>query len=41
LGIMYAVGRGVPEDLSIAEEWWRKAAEQGNEEAREALDKYC
>ena len=29
LGIMYANGRGVPQDYAKAAEWYRKAADQG------------
>jgi tetratricopeptide (TPR) repeat protein len=28
LGVMYEIGRGVPQDYSEAEKWYRKAAEQ-------------
>lgn len=34
LGLMYATGRGVPQDLVEAEKWIRKAAEQGLSEAQ-------
>ncbi|WP_448661098.1 SPOR domain-containing protein [Sphingomonas sp. CJ20] len=33
LGQAYRLGRGVPVDLKIAEEWFRKAALQGHEQA--------
>jgi TPR repeat protein len=29
LGLMYAQGKGVPQDYAQAAAWWRKAAEQG------------
>ena len=34
LGLMYAMGRGVPQNLVEAEKWFRKAAEQGFAEAQ-------
>jgi len=34
LGIMYATGRGVPENDAEAVKWYRKAAEQGNAAAQ-------
>jgi hypothetical protein len=34
LGIMYADGRGVPQDDAEALRWWRLAAEQGGAEAQ-------
>ncbi|SOB87200.1 hypothetical protein SAMN06297144_2324 [Sphingomonas guangdongensis] len=37
LGQAYKLGRGVPVDLPMAEEWYRKAAEQGH---RQAADNY-
>ncbi len=33
LGQAYKLGRGVPVDLPVALEWFRKAAEQGHEKA--------
>ena len=30
LGVMYAAGRGVPQDYDAAVKWYRLAAEQGN-----------
>jgi TPR repeat protein len=30
LGLMYASGRGVPQDFSEAVRWWQRAAAQGN-----------
>ena len=30
LGLMYAIGEGVPEDYAEAARWYRKAAEQGH-----------
>ena len=30
LGVMYANGRGVPQDYAEAVKWYRKAAEQGH-----------
>ena len=37
LGLLYAQGRGVPRDLTLAMSWYRKAADQGNAEAEFAL----
>ena len=37
LGYVYARGEYVTKDDQSAVEWWRKAAAQGNREAREAL----
>ena len=37
LGVLYAQGRGVKRDLTLAERWYRKAASQGNSEAEFAL----
>ena len=37
LGIMYAEGRGVPEDHTEAVAWFRKAAEKGNARAQHNL----
>ena len=34
---MYQYGKGVPKDLVQAAEWFRKAADQGTENARKAL----
>ena len=34
LGLMYANGRGVPEDDAEAVRWWRLAAEQGHARAQ-------
>jgi len=34
LGQAYKLGRGVPVDLAMAEEWYRKAAVQGHEQAQ-------
>ena len=39
LGMMYAYGEGVPEDSVEAVKWYRKSAEQGNEKAKEWLEK--
>ncbi len=36
LGQAYKLGRGVPEDLALAEEWYRKAALQGHYQAQDA-----
>ena len=38
LGVMYANGNGVTEDDEEAVKWYRKAAEQGVEEAQRALN---
>lgn len=40
LGQMYASGRGVKQDPEQAVYWYQKAASQGNEEARTALDRF-
>jgi len=37
LGLMYSFGLGVPQDKELEEYWYRKAAEQGNEDAQIAL----
>jgi len=37
LGVMYAIGQGVPEDDAEAVKWFRKAAEQGCAEAQHKL----
>jgi uncharacterized protein len=37
LGVLYAQGKGVQRDLTMAERWYRKSAEQGNAEAEFAL----
>ncbi len=37
LGMMYALGRGVPQDYSEALKWFSRAAEQGNPPAQYAL----
>ena len=37
LGLMYAVGEGVPEDYMEAAKWCRKAAEQGDAKAQSCL----
>jgi TPR repeat protein len=34
---MYTAGRRVPQDDAKAVEWYRKAPEQGNADAKEAL----
>ncbi len=34
LGVMYATGRGVPEDDTEADRWFRLAADQGNAAAQ-------
>ncbi len=36
LGLMYDTGYGVPQDYEEALKWYKKAAEQGDENAREA-----
>ena len=40
LGMKYATGDGVKQDDNKAIEWFRKAAEQGHEEAKKALSLY-
>ena len=39
LGFHYAQGYNVPQDMDKARRWFEKAAEQGNEEAKEILNK--
>ena len=39
LGVMYANGEGVPQDYAEAVKWYPKAAEQGDEYAKEWLEK--
>ncbi|MEE8544981.1 MAG: tetratricopeptide repeat protein, partial [Alphaproteobacteria bacterium] len=34
LGVMYAMGRGVPQDSALAAQWYRRAAEQGDARAQ-------
>ena len=37
LGVMYGLGRGVPQDYGEAVRWWRLAAEQGHAAAQNNL----
>ncbi len=37
LGVMYRLGKGVPQDSDEAQKWYRKAAEQGHVKAQNAL----
>jgi hypothetical protein len=37
LGEMYSEGHGVPKNYSLAAQWFRKAADQGNAEAQASL----
>ena len=37
IGLMYRLGKGVPEDDSEAAKWYRKAAEQGYADAQKAI----
>ena len=37
LGLLYYIGNGVPQDYAEAAGWFRKAAVQGNKDAKEAL----
>jgi TPR repeat protein len=37
LGVMYRLGRGVPQDDAEAMRWYRKAAKQGNAQAQNGL----
>ena len=37
--MMYDIGLGVPQDKAEAVKWLRKAAEQGNSDAKEWLEK--
>jgi TPR repeat protein len=38
LGLIYVRGNGVPQDYGEALRWYRKAAEQGNEDAKRAIE---
>ena len=37
-GVMYYTGEGVPKDIAKAREWFRKAAAQGNADAKANLE---
>ena len=37
LGVMYAIGQGVPQDDAQAVQWYRQAAEQGDAQAQVLL----
>jgi TPR repeat protein len=37
IGLLYEYGRGVKQDYSQARAWYQKAADQGNERAKDAL----
>ena len=39
LGVMYRDGQGVPQDDAQAAAWFRKAAEQGDAVAKQALER--
>jgi uncharacterized protein len=39
LGTLYQMGRGVPKDLSEARRWYEKAADAGNQNAKDNLKK--
>jgi TPR repeat protein len=39
IGELYEKGMGVEKDLDAAIEWYRKAAEQGEENAQSALER--
>ena len=39
LGFMYENGYGVEQDLRKAREWYQKAANQGNEDAKKVLER--
>jgi TPR repeat protein len=39
LGALYATGHGVPQDYAKAREWWEKAADKGDENAKAQLKK--
>ena len=39
LGLMYEEGEGVENDIELAVEWYRKAANKGNEDAKVALER--
>jgi TPR repeat protein len=41
LGVMYANGRGVPQDYAEAVSWFRKAAEQGHASGRGVPQDYA
>jgi hypothetical protein len=38
LGVMYESGEGVSQDFGEAANWYRNGAQQGNEEAADALN---
>ena len=37
LGLMYFIGRGIPQDDAAAVKWWRLAAEQGDPVAQDTV----
>ena len=39
LGCCYYFGHGVGQDMTEAAKWWKKAAEQGDERAKQALER--
>jgi uncharacterized protein len=39
LGVRYEMGQGVPGDKAIAINWYQKAAAQGNQLAKDALNR--
>lgn len=39
LGCCYHLGHGVGKDMTEAAKWWKKAAEQGDERAKQALER--
>ena len=41
LGANYWYGLGVEQNYEEAVKWWRLAAEKGNEDAKEALEKFA
>ena len=39
LGVMYQTGFGLPKDMAKAREWFQKAADQGDVQAKSVLKK--
>src|SRR6202030_642632 len=37
LGVLYQIGRGVAQDYAKARDWYQKAADAGNTDAKQAL----
>ncbi len=39
LGVIYAKGRGISKDIEEAKKWYKKAADQGDDKAENALNR--